>query len=64
MTAPTKQPVHLAGALNAIFGLQLPDAAAARDWLRDGGWPVLDAWIRSRPAEPKKAQPDSKETRS
>lgn len=42
MTAPAKQSVHLADALNAIFGLHLPDAAAARDWLRNGGWPLLD----------------------
>jgi hypothetical protein len=35
----------LAGALNAVFGLNLADIAEACAWLASGGWEQLDAWL-------------------
>ncbi len=40
-------PGILPAALSKLFGLDLADAAEARDWLADGGWAVLDRWIEA-----------------
>jgi hypothetical protein len=58
------RPVALVDVLNALFGLGLADAEAARRWLADGGWPALDAWISSRRGDrdAEEAQPDTAAT--
>jgi hypothetical protein len=33
--------------LNRTFGLNLANRAEAREWLADGGWPQVEAWLNA-----------------